>query len=843
MGLLDLFLGQDDPASANSAGDTSSSFAGLSPQASDNVRGALSAIGQGMLAGNRYQWVNPQVFAAAIKEQGNEADRAQQRRALKLILKQANPNLSDAELEVMANDPATAKLAMTQAEAQSGVKAGQQAAGLLGGLFGGAASPSSSGDSSSGGATPAANGSSGGAQIPGSLSLRPIDEDTAIRTVLAESGNQGPEGMKAVAGVLRNRALLAGTDVSTEALKPNQFEPWNPDSGNDPRRFKPDSPEYKAARDAVLPVLRGEAPDPTGGATHFYAPRAQAALGRDAPSWDDGTGTDLGGHRFFRRPYAGKDPAVLARQGSPNIQVADASGTGGLPIVDSNQPGFSQGGLDPLAGFVPSGGGYSGSPEARAAAASIPPIGTNRSPAPPAPKPLPGSRDAGGNVQVAENEQQAQALEGRMGMLPRSVYGIVPQTQSPTATAQANPADLPAPGAANAEFFIPPGAESAPAPSRYGPTTQRALEAQANRQQGGGLPTAAQAMAPNFPLNDPKQAAAAIPKLMQVLSIPNLPDSYKAQAKTALDYALGVVKPTDRTRQLMEAGYTPGTDEYRQAYKNLVNSDRTPSGYRFTGDGQGLEAIPGGPADPANKGSKAPPTGYRAVDDGNRFEPIPGGPADTATIAAQAAAKASARPAAPPKPLPQNAVKALSDAGESFGDLTRIAGSFQPAYGGWKVGKLGEAANQIARTTGIGNTEAADWWSDYAQKRNVVRNKLFGSALTAQEKAEFEKADITPGMTPDAIQKVLARQQAAALGAARKLAAYHVKTGRDPAEIEAAMGVGLDELGVTAGGGSGNAPAAPAASAPRPSSGAQPARPAFSPSDIEAEARRRGLIQ
>ena len=135
--------------------------------------------------------------------------------------------------------------------------------------------------------------------------LDPKDVDIAVRTVLAEAGGEGPEGMAAVAAVLRNRAAGAGSTIGQEALKPNQFEPWNPGSGNDPRRFDPKSPEYQAAYKTILPVLTGQADDPTGGATHFYAPKAQAALGRAAPSWDNGKGRDLGGHRFFNLPYGG----------------------------------------------------------------------------------------------------------------------------------------------------------------------------------------------------------------------------------------------------------------------------------------------------------------------------------------------------------------------------------------------------------------------------------------------------------------------------------------------------------------------------------------------------------
>jgi hypothetical protein len=151
--------------------------------------------------------------------------------------------------------------------------------------------------------------------------LDPKDVDLAVRTVLAEAGNQGPEGMAAVAAVLRNRANGAGSTIGAEALKPNQFEPWNPGSGNDPRRFDPKSPEYQAAYKTILPVLTGQADDPTGGATHFYAPAAQAKLGRSKPDWDNGTGRDLGGHRFFNLPYGGGGKHGTEPKG---VQVASA---------------------------------------------------------------------------------------------------------------------------------------------------------------------------------------------------------------------------------------------------------------------------------------------------------------------------------------------------------------------------------------------------------------------------------------------------------------------------------------------------------------------------------------
>ncbi|MCJ2093129.1 transglycosylase SLT domain-containing protein [Methylobacterium sp. J-072] len=73
-------------------------------------------------------------------------------------------------------------------------------------------------------------------------------------------------------------------------------------------------------------------------------------------------------------------------------------------------------------------------------------------------------------VQFADDEAQTQALEGRMGMYPRDVYGIVPQAgapaQAPRPMASADPqADMPVPNAQPAEFRIPPAPQGSAAGS------------------------------------------------------------------------------------------------------------------------------------------------------------------------------------------------------------------------------------------------------------------------------------------------------------------------------------------------------------------------------------------
>jgi spore germination cell wall hydrolase CwlJ-like protein len=97
------------------------------------------------------------------------------------------------------------------------------------------------------------------------------DEDLAIRTVIGEAKGEGERGWQAVAGVIRNRANQARQSLKDVVLAPNQFEPWS-SRKQELESYDPNSPTYQNVARAVLPVLRGEAEDPTGGATHFYGP-------------------------------------------------------------------------------------------------------------------------------------------------------------------------------------------------------------------------------------------------------------------------------------------------------------------------------------------------------------------------------------------------------------------------------------------------------------------------------------------------------------------------------------------------------------------------------------------
>lgn len=130
----------------------------------------------------------------------------------------------------------------------------------------------------------------------GDLSSR--DRDAMIRTVMTEARGGDALGQAAVASVIRNRLAKGtyGDSPSQIVTAPYQFEPWQRGTA---QRVDPSSPEYEAAGRIVDAVANG-LPDPTNGATHFYAPVAQAALGRAAPKWGAGQPmAQIGGHNFY----------------------------------------------------------------------------------------------------------------------------------------------------------------------------------------------------------------------------------------------------------------------------------------------------------------------------------------------------------------------------------------------------------------------------------------------------------------------------------------------------------------------------------------------------------------
>jgi spore germination cell wall hydrolase CwlJ-like protein len=166
--------------------------------------------------------------------------------------------------------------------------------------------------------------------------------DLLIRTIYGE--DKGPSAL-GVANVIRNRAVnggFGGDTVPGVVLAKNQFEPWQaPQAKARMLALDTNSPDYARLGGVVDQAYAGN--DPTNGATSFYSPTAQAALGRPTPQWAQGQGQDIGEHRFF-----GGAPAQPAQLAGPP------------PSPDSGQPpqpvpqgtGGPQGGIQKLISVV-----------------------------------------------------------------------------------------------------------------------------------------------------------------------------------------------------------------------------------------------------------------------------------------------------------------------------------------------------------------------------------------------------------------------------------------------------------------------------------------------------------
>lgn len=116
------------------------------------------------------------------------------------------------------------------------------------------------------GGTPAGNPGAGG----------PLnDREILARTIMAEAGGEGYEGMLGVGSVIANRARTGryGKNIRDVIMAPGQFSAWNSvtgyaggEGGLDMNRMRANENAYRAA-DAIL---SGNYEDITGGATHYY---------------------------------------------------------------------------------------------------------------------------------------------------------------------------------------------------------------------------------------------------------------------------------------------------------------------------------------------------------------------------------------------------------------------------------------------------------------------------------------------------------------------------------------------------------------------------------------------
>ena len=174
------------------------------------------------------------------------------------------------------------------------------------------------------------------------FSLSPQDRDFTIRTMLGEAANQGDDGMAGVANVVLNRVASGrfGRTAADVVTAPAQFTPWQT-RRNELLSYSPDSPAYQRAGQILDDAASGQAPDVTGGATHFYAPALVAK-----PKWSRNETTQIGGHIYSAPDGPVERNTAMASSASPDDVfselMAHAQSSAGGPTGAGATPAPSQ---------------------------------------------------------------------------------------------------------------------------------------------------------------------------------------------------------------------------------------------------------------------------------------------------------------------------------------------------------------------------------------------------------------------------------------------------------------------------------------------------------------------
>lgn len=158
----------------------------------------------------------------------------------------------------------------------------------------------------------------------GTQAAAPEERELLARTLQAEAGGEGLEGMIAAGAVIKNRVKVGGYGDGLEGviMKPGQISAWNSvtgyaggEGGLDMANMRPSDEAYQAAD----MLLSGNYVDPTGGATHYYNPSVAD------PAWGTRNGGDwlrIGNH-IFGKADAGRSggPATVTNATAEQLET------------------------------------------------------------------------------------------------------------------------------------------------------------------------------------------------------------------------------------------------------------------------------------------------------------------------------------------------------------------------------------------------------------------------------------------------------------------------------------------------------------------------------------------
>jgi len=143
-----------------------------------------------------------------------------------------------------------------------------------------------------------------------------------------------------------------------------------------------------------------------------------------------------------------------------------------------------------------------------------------------------------------------------------------------------------------------------------------------------------------------------------------------------------------------------------------------------------------------------------------------------------------------PDGTPKVAGKALPDAAArriegGVGQFSQLAGSlsgFKDEYAGNTL--TGSLENTIQGAfSGFGSEGQRDWWSNFQSVDNVIRNELFGAALTPTEKAAYERTTVDPSLDPKIVRQNIGRRVEILRGALDRQKRFMVANGYNPEAV------------------------------------------------------------
>lgn len=137
-------------------------------------------------------------------------------------------------------------------------------------------------------------------------------------------------------------------------------------------------------------------------------------------------------------------------------------------------------------------------------------------------------------------------------------------------------------------------------------------------------------------------------------------------------------------------------------------------------------------------------------------------------------------------PLPDTTAKRVEDDVSVYASLKNASGGFKDEFAGNTI--TGELENKMQGATGWGSEGQRDWWAKFRSADNLIRNQLFGAALTPAEKQAYEATTVDPSMDPGEVKRNLASGQEIVRSALARRTAYLKENGYRASAVDALLG-------------------------------------------------------